>query len=413
MRHYAEDSAASGRHVLPDLVRAWALFGICVVNVGVFAWPIMSGYHYEGGLLGPLDEAAFFATSSLFLMKSYSLFSLMFGVGFAYQIQSATRRGVGFAGRYWRRIIGLLAFGILNITCLFFGDILVMYAVLGTLLFLFRNAGEKTLFRWGIAFYIIQILVIAFFALATWAGVTFDPEAMAKEFAMMAQKDEAAVIAFQSPHFMDALTYRTHSYLTDGIFMYLVQGFGAFAFFLFGFALVKNGAIADPRAAIWKRSRQLFLPIGLVISAAGGWMIVKAGGMSDPNMMFGLALIILGSPFSSMGYIGVIAKWAEGAGGPIRTFFARGGTASLTAYLMQGLILSLIFSGYGLGYFTRLPAATSIAIAAGDCRVHHCVFQHLAIVLHARPAGDGAAQLDLSGRALGCGEITRSSGPVR
>ena len=365
LRSYAEDTAAAGRQVLPDLVRAWALFGICVVNVGVMSWPMGSSYHYPGGLTGPVDEAAYFATNSLFLMKSYSLFSLMFGVGFAYQIESAARRGVGFAGRYWRRIIGLLAFGILNITCLFFGDILVVYAVLGVVFFLFRNAGQKTLFVWGMVFYVIQILVIAMMALGIWAGMTFDPEAMAKEFAMMDEMDVESLAAFQSKNFMDAAAFRTHTYISEGVFMYIFQGFGAFAFFLFGFALVKSGAIADPMAAIWKRSRHIFLPIGLIISCAGGWLLVKAEGMSDPNMMFGMTLVVLGSPFSSMGYIGVIAKWAEGAGGPIRNFFARGGTASLTAYLMQGLLLSLTFSGYGLGYFAKLPAATTIIIAAG------------------------------------------------
>ena len=134
---------ATTRQLLPDLVRAFALFGICVVNVGVMAWPMASMYHYPGGLTGPIDEAAFFAISALFLFKSYSLFSLMFGVSFAYQMESAARRGVGFAGRYWRRIVGLLAFGILNIVCLFVGDILVMYAVLGSFCSCFARRGPK------------------------------------------------------------------------------------------------------------------------------------------------------------------------------------------------------------------------------------------------------------------------------
>ncbi|MEO1304242.1 MAG: DUF418 domain-containing protein, partial [Pseudomonadota bacterium] len=37
---------------------------------------------------------------------------------------------------------------------------------------------------------------------------------------------------------------------------------------------------------------------------------------------------------------------------------------SLTAYLMQGLILSLIFNAYGFGLFEQVGAAGAIAIAA-------------------------------------------------
>ncbi len=365
MRSYAEDTSAAGRQVLPDLVRAWALFGICVVNVGVLSWPMMSSYHYPGGLETGADKAAYWAVNSLFLMKSYSLFSLMFGVGFAYQMESAARKGVGFAGRYWRRIVGLLAFGIFNITCLFFGDILVLYAVLGTLFFLFRNTSEKALWRWGIGVYVVQILLITFVAFGFWAGANYDSEAMAETFAEFATTDADSLAAFGSGSFIEAAIYRTMTYLESGVFMFFFQGPGAFAFFLIGFALVKSGAIANPSAAIWKRSRHVFLPLGLVISGTGGWLMVSSGGTSDPTMWWGMALVTIGSPFSTFGYLGLIAKFAEGPGGPIRTFLTRGGTASLTAYLMQNLILSLIFHAYGLDLFAQVPAAQAIAIAAG------------------------------------------------
>ena len=92
---YLEESQAAGREIFPDLARAWALFGIALVNVGVLSWPMMSSYHAAGATVSSIDEAAWFGVNALFLMKSYSLFSFMFGVGFAYQMQSAERRGVG------------------------------------------------------------------------------------------------------------------------------------------------------------------------------------------------------------------------------------------------------------------------------------------------------------------------------
>ena len=363
MRSYAEDTAAEGREILPDLTRAWALFGIAVVNVGVLSWPMMSSYH-DGGLPGMADYTAFYLVCALFLLKSYSLFSFMFGVGFAYQMKSAERRSVGFAGRYWRRILGLFAFGLLNIFCFFIGDILVIYAVLGSVLFLFRNASAKTLLGWAIGIYAVQVLFIAFMTFAVWAGVTYAPDDMAKAAVEMGEVDVVAREIFTTAGFLETSLYRLTTYAENFITFILFQGIGALGFFLFGLAAVKSGVISDPTAPVWKMARRVALPLGLVASGAGAWLSVHGEGMLDPSMMAGFLLIAIGSPFSSFGYIGLIAKWAEGPGGPIRSFFARGGTASLTAYLMQNAIMSFTFSAYGLGLFAELPAATCILIGA-------------------------------------------------
>ena len=360
---YLEESQAAGREIFPDLARAWALFGIALVNVGVLSWPMMSSYHAAGATVSSIDEAAWFGVNALFLMKSYSLFSFMFGVGFAYQMQSAERRGVGFAGRYWRRIVGLLAFGALNIACFFIGDILVIYAVLGSILFLFRNASQKTLIVWGCIIYAIQILLVSAIALMMYLGVTFAPEEMVAVTEEFAVADAKALEIFGSAGFAETAAYRVSEYLSGFPFMILFQGFGAFAFFLFGLAAVRSSIIARASAPIWKPARRFALPVGLLLSSAGGWLLVDSHGMTDPRMLLGLVLVTIGSPFSTFGYLGVIAKWAEGTPGPVTVFFARGGTSSLTAYLMQGLIFSLLFTAYGFGYFASLTAAQTIGVA--------------------------------------------------
>ena len=217
----------------------------------------------------------------------------MFGVGFAYQMQSAARRCVAFSGRYWRRIIGLLAFGALNIACFFFGDILVVYAVLGTILFLFRNASQKTLIVWGCIIYGIQILVIGLMALMVYLGVTFAPEEMAKTAAEFAVEDSRAIEVFGSGSFLDAAAYRTSEYVSGFPFILMFQGFGAFAFFLFGLAAVRSGVIARAYAPIWKPARRYALPLGMLISGAGGWLMLVGTGMMDPLMMLGMLLVLI------------------------------------------------------------------------------------------------------------------------
>ena len=362
MASYLEQTEAAGREVFPDLVRAFALIGIALVNVGLFAYPMMAG-PYDAGFLSGADKAAYFTSNGFFLLKSYTLFSFMFGVGFAYQMVSAEKRGVGFSGRYWRRILGLLAFGLINIAFLFQGDILVMYALLGSILFLFRNASWKTLRNWGVGIYVVQTLIVALMALGFYMASTYAPEEMAAMNTQNAELIADQRAAFGAGTLADAIAQRFTDWsgvITMGL---MFQGWGAMAFFLLGFAAVRNGLISNPSAPFWSRCRRVFLPIGIVISLAGAWLAYQSDSMMSPTGMIGMALITLGSPFSSAGYLGLIAKWAARPMDPLKAFLARGGTSSLTAYLLQGLILSLVFNAYGLGLFEKIGYAQAFAIA--------------------------------------------------
>ncbi|MDA8708803.1 DUF418 domain-containing protein [Hellea sp.] len=356
--NYVEQSQAAGRHVFPDLTRAFALIGIVLVNVGAIAFPMMKGY-IDGGLNTPLDQAAMFSTTAFFLLKSYTLFSFMFGVGFAYQMQSAERHGTGFAGRYWRRVFGLLVLGLLHVALLFQGDILVMYAILGSILFLFRKSTVKTLKRWAISIYSFQVVLVGFGALAQ----KYVPEEMAKEIEVMKDSVIESRAVFGDGTFIESVSLRFAEWSEIIIFGMMIQGFGALAFFLFGLAAVRADIITNPSAPIWKKFRRIFLPIGIAGSLAAAYVFSTAGDMMGPDMMLAMALVTLFAPFSTAGYLGLIAKWAEGPMTPFKTFIARGGTASLTAYLMQGLILSLIFNNYGLGLYREIGAAGCVLIA--------------------------------------------------
>jgi len=347
---------------MPDLVRAVALIGIALVNVSVIAYPLMGGY-LHGGLNSAIDHIAFFLVMALCTMKFYPLFSFMFGVGFAYQMKSADRAGAGFGGRYFRRILGLLLFGLLNITFLFQGDILVLYAILGSLLFLFRNASARTLVKWGIGFYVLQILVFLALTALVYLGQKYGPEEMAAELAAMSESVSRSNEVFGSGSFADSISLRLQEWgeiIQIGIFM---DGVGAMAFFLFGLAAVKSNIIANPGAPLWRRFRRVFLPIGLIGSLIGAYVQSLGDNMLSPINMLGMTLIAFFALFLSVGYLGLIAKWAAAPVSGFKIFMARGGTATLTAYLLQGLFLSLIFNAYGLGLYGKLDAVYCIIIA--------------------------------------------------
>lgn len=359
---YLEQNIATGRHVFPDLVRAFALFGIVLVNVAYFAFPGEITYFY-GGLETSTDVAAAITVDALFLLKSYTLFSVMFGAGLAYQMMSAERRGVAFAPRYFRRMLGLLALGVLHVSVAFVGDILIIYAVIGSLLFFFRNRSVTVLKRWAIGFLILQITIATLLAAALSAAEAFDPASMTTMAEEMSLAMKIGEDIYLNGSFADVMARRWTEWTSFILFAGMIQAPGVLSFFLFGLAGVKSGVLQDPEASLWQKSRRFYLPVGLCLSLVGAALIMTSGSPMTGRGQIGSAFITLGAPFSSIGYLGLIAKWAAMPMTRLKLFFARAGTSSLTAYLLQSLILSFIFCGYGLGLYAKLGAASCIAIA--------------------------------------------------
>jgi len=352
---------------MPDLVRAFAIIGIALVNVGYIAYSMEVSY-FGGGIKSNADFLVHFLISAVFFVKTYTLFAFMFGVGFAYQMKSAARAGASFKARYFRRIIGLIVLGILHVALAFPGDILVIYAVFGVFLYLFRNAKTKTLIIWGLLFIGLQILIMVIMAGAVQLGFQFAPDEMQLAAKEMLAEAECAHQVLGNGTFMEAVSLRIDQWLTYTVIGFFSQGGGIFGAFLLGLAAVKSNVIANPDAKIWRIARVWLLPIGVLASVIGAYIYASSDTMLSPQTMWGMAILFVAAPFSSAGYLGLIAWWAtrpltSGTMTRLKVFMARGGTATLTSYLMQSILLSLIFSNYGLGYYAKFGAAISIAIA--------------------------------------------------
>jgi len=219
--------------------------------VAYLAYPGAVTYH-DGGLNNSLDYSAYFGVNALFTLKSYTLFSLMFGVGFAYQIQSAARRKIPLRGRYLRRLIGLFILGVLHVTFAF------VYA--------FKNKPVKSLLRWGIALLILQVLIVLLATAALYLGETFAPEDMAKAAAQSQAGLPEYYRVYGSGSLPEIMAFRWKDWVGYLVVAGTMQIPGVLAYFLLGFAIVKSGIISNPAAPIWSKARRIALPIGIAIS---------------------------------------------------------------------------------------------------------------------------------------------------
>jgi uncharacterized membrane protein YeiB len=117
-----------------DVVRGFALIGILMMNVEYFNRATAQlGSGMQTGLSGANFWVSYFVQYFV-VGKFWTIFSLLFGMGFAVMLTRAERAGRSFLVPYLRRIAALAVFGALHHIFLFAGDILFSYAVAATAL---------------------------------------------------------------------------------------------------------------------------------------------------------------------------------------------------------------------------------------------------------------------------------------
>lgn len=216
--------------LMPDYLRLVALFGIVVVNVQYIAF---SALHSFADPVGEtlLDAIVLWLVNGLALLKTYGLFSFMFGVGLGFLMRSVARRGLPFGRLYKRRLIGLLILGFFH-GCLFFvGDILMIYALAGLILYLFRDRSVRWLVRVGTALVILQVFIATPLLLIM-------PETPPDIIAM-----ERNILS--DGNFLEAVMFRSIGFAFVMPSFLVIQGTSSLGWFCIGLAAVKSGIIDD------------------------------------------------------------------------------------------------------------------------------------------------------------------------
>ena len=143
-----------------DLLRGFAILGMFYVHMTGLPWD----WALEAQGQSELDSLLTQSSYVLFSTKAFSLFSILFGFGFALQMQRAELRNRPFLPVYLRRMLGLFIIGnaiwLLGIP----NDVLILYAIFAILLMPLRNSGSGTIFLAGGLFasvYIVADMVIS------------------------------------------------------------------------------------------------------------------------------------------------------------------------------------------------------------------------------------------------------------
>ena len=353
--------APKSRIVEIDMVRGFALFGVLLVNMYGFgadsiAWD------------SPVDRLAFSFMRVFCEAKSWTLFSILFGFGFALQLLSAEKRGVSILPFYLRRMAALFAFGAVH--ALFYdGDILMLYAELGLGLLLVRRLPTR-----GLLLLALGLLLV------------FPVTRLVSSQVTPAEEEEVQTVAEARADLEE--DQRTHVYAIGSWAEIAADnasaipadpledvatpesGLAVFALFVLGFALGRSGVLRDIPAHVVSigRVRNWGLGLGLaamagerVLAATAGYAVFRTQGAGPVAQLAGDLLFAFGVPALALGYAATILLAAQTPRGrAVLAPLAPVGRLALTVYLTQTLMFTTLFYGYAFGQAFQLgPAAVS------------------------------------------------------
>ncbi|MEK4111587.1 uncharacterized protein ABIC86_000855 [Paenibacillus sp. DS2363] len=342
-------STSKKRVQVIDGLRGFSLVGIVLANMLAFQYGMYGQSKPQLFGIGGADQA-FLSFLLITVVGSFMpIFAFMFGFGMVKLSESLKSRDLRPKCHLARRFLLLFGVGLLHIIYLWEGDILTFYGVLGFFLLMFLNRKPRTLLIWAV------LLLMGSGILGLPASNPMNPlaiESIHMENYIIQSQD-----VYGNGTYAEIRNFSNNGdpfggdlELSFALIALMLAPLMTVPMFLLGMHAARIGTFSDPQTmrAMYLRRASLLIPVGLILKAYGvlapqlgaeGWLGIGIGGT-------------LGGALLALGYIYAFALLYAGN----RRFSLMGrfeavGRLSLTNYLMQSVICTTIFYGYGLGLF--------------------------------------------------------------
>lgn len=355
---------ATGERIeLIDIVRGLALFGILAANIRGFAGPAI--VYLRPHLYWPAlhDRIAQSFVDAFIQGKFITIFAFLFGVGFAVQLDRATERGAKFGGTFSRRLAVLALFGLLHGLLIWFGDILLFYALVGFLLLLFRKRADKTLVVWAVSCIMLVPLLgtAAYIAAANGFSVPSPPAPEQAELVRLTHVfSDGSWLEIQKQRMSDAVKL---NWVLIPAMLWQILGL-----FLLGMLAWRRRFFTPAPESIPHYRRAMAWGLAIGITGNAGAIALRWIFNPAPFPQSGLSLVCsmmmyLTTPVLSLGYICLAVVLTQDPKWRARLHrFGNVGRMALTNYLLQSILGTLIFYNYGLGLFGTIGPSVLLIV---------------------------------------------------
>ena len=344
-----------------DVIRGAALFGIIAANMRAFNTPQPAYFNHFLMWTGTGDWAVQSLIDLFITGKFVTLFSFLFGVGFAVQMDRASARGVSPRPFYLRRLGVLLVIGLAHMFLLWWGDILTAYALAGFFLLLFRDQSQRTVLLWAGILYAWP-LILSGAALAVSTGGAHLPMPVNESPAELRRIVDIFARGTYAQMFHERVGEAALNLAS--LFAFYPRSLGLF---LFGLWTWRSGVIQQlgTQEALLKRCRNW----GLVVGLAGSGAVLAIDEVFHPDpVSFNTAgfvahwLSSLGTPALSLFYASTLALLSIRTDWRPRLHpFAAVGRMPLTNYLLQTAVCTTLFNSWGFGLYGKVGPLVGLA----------------------------------------------------
>lgn len=345
-----------------DTLRGIALLGMMIVH---FSY---NGTYEKTGVNGIIVKVNQWLIDGRF----FTMFAILFGVGFAIQLENAKRKGVNFVPRYLRRLAMLLFFGILVESLCGF-NILVEYSIAGLVLLAVRNWSLKALVVFTL--FIALLGTIYSFSFNTISAAKYGVERTKsmnqkrnlQSMAYWTKKRQLDSVARNTSSFSTAVVFHTKSMIhrfTDVRMLIFAWLADPILFFLIGLISVKKGVFNNPKKHRW-------LIIGFMTFGLASWILFLRGkplfsltpNMQYPNVPYSIDLILKYASYNlfyllrynwlTFTYIGAVLLMSAYIKKILQfRIFSSAGRMPLTFYFLQAFLISLYYKKSAFGFPT-------------------------------------------------------------
>ncbi len=351
------NSNVSRLHVV-DALRGFAIVSIMLLhNIEHFDF-----YYTPTNLpvwMMKLDKGIWESLFFLFGGKSYAIFALLFGLTFFIQSNNQEKKGKDFRLRFAWRLLLLLGFGIINST-FYEGDILTTYALIGFFIIPFAKLSNKAVF-WIALFLMFQPYEwINFFISLQHPDMKMSDPVSWSLFGKMGEylsSGNSIIDAWKGNLSNGRLAVFIWTWETGRVFQTL-------SLFLFGMLAGRKFLFvpSDETKGFWRKTLIIasitFVPLFIIKNNLDNWIASEA--IRRP-------LLTIETSWSNMAFMlvlvsGFVLLFQTNIFHRVLTVFSSLGRMSLSNYIIQSIIGSFIYFGFGLGLYQYTGATYSLLI---------------------------------------------------
>ena len=342
------------RIILLDVIRGFALVGILFANI--LSWSGIKFLPFDtiksfGNFTG--DSTIYHYLKFFVDTKFYTIFSLLFGIGFSLQI-SRNRDNPAFPAFYARRLILLLFIGTFH-ALIWSGDILMLYALMGLLILSMRNLSEKQVLKTAIILFFAPLVLDVVYMYTFVSDIQSLPKTALKVYPDMSPAE--VVAGFQSTNFLTVLKTNFHNVIWRWYdFIPTGRPFKVLGLFMLGSYLYSSGYFEKTVSKVKTLIVWLVLGFGLTFLSINYLHGSVASYSRTWFDIFSKFIHETGQISLALSYISIIAillKW-------IPNFFFWNvlksyGRMSLTSYIGHSILGIIVFYPIiGFSFFGRL-----------------------------------------------------------